>query len=92
MIMVRMTIYEDDDDYGDDGGGFYVEQGRKKKFIDKKESSTFHVVHRSQQDKANEGEGEASEFVLIPSGVSYDIVSPIFIAYRTCFIRRFCVF
>lgn len=46
-------------------------QGRKKKFIDKKESSTFHVVHRSQQDKANEGEEEASEFVLIPSGVSY---------------------
>jgi len=45
-------------------------QGRKKKFIDKKESSTFHVVHRSQQDKANEGEEEASEFVLIPSGVS----------------------
>lgn len=44
-------------------------QGRKKKFIDKKESSTFHVVHRSQQDKANEGEEEASEFVLIPSGV-----------------------
>lgn len=45
-------------------------QGRKKKFIDKKESSTFHVVHRSQQDKAKEGEGDASEFVLIPSGVS----------------------
>eukprot|EP00752_Nemacystus_decipiens_P007303 g6534.t1 len=42
--------------------------GRKKKFIDKKESSTFHVVHRSQQDRANEGEEEASEFVLIPSG------------------------
>ncbi|CAM9889532.1 unnamed protein product, partial [Laminaria digitata] len=41
-------------------------------FIDKKESSTFHVVHRSQQDKANEGEGEASEFVLIPSGPSRD--------------------
>eukprot|EP00903_Cladosiphon_okamuranus_P008978 g8589.t1 len=46
--------------------------GRKKKFIDKKESSTFHVVHRSQQDKANEGEEEASEFVLIPSGPSRD--------------------
>lgn len=44
-------------------------QGRKKKFIDKKESSTFHVVHRSQQDKANEGEEEPSEFVLIPSAV-----------------------
>lgn len=46
-------------------------QGRKKKFIDKKESTIFHVVHRSQQDKANEGEEEASEFVLIPSGVSH---------------------
>ncbi|CAM9712398.1 unnamed protein product [Choristocarpus tenellus] len=42
-------------------------QGRKKKFIDKKESSTFHVVHRSQQDKTNEGESKASEYVLIPS-------------------------
>lgn len=51
-----------------------TQQGRKKKFIDKKESSTFHVVHRSQQDKANEGEGEASEFVLIPSGVSFRTV------------------
>lgn len=47
----------------------WVSQGRKKKFIDKKESSTFHVVHRSQQDKAQEGEDGASEFVLIPSGV-----------------------
>ncbi|CAM9550127.1 unnamed protein product, partial [Hapterophycus canaliculatus] len=47
-------------------------QGRKKKFIEKKQSSTFHVVHRSQQDEANEGEGEASEFVLIPSGPSRD--------------------
>ncbi|CBN77126.1 conserved unknown protein [Ectocarpus siliculosus] len=46
--------------------------GRKKKFIDKKESTTFHVVHRSQQDKANEGEEEASEFVLIPSGPPRD--------------------
>ncbi|CAB1102572.1 unnamed protein product [Ectocarpus sp. CCAP 1310/34] len=46
--------------------------GRKKKFIDKKESTTFHVVHRSQQDKANEGEEEASEFVLIPSAPSRD--------------------
>lgn len=45
-------------------------QGKKKKFIEKKESSTFHVVHRSQQDKAQAGEGEASEFVLIPSVVS----------------------
>lgn len=44
-------------------------QGRTKKFIDKKEASTFHVVHRSQQDKAKEGEEAASEFVLIPSGV-----------------------
>lgn len=44
-------------------------QGRKKKFIDKKESSTFHVVHRSQQDKAAEGEEAPSEYVLIPSAV-----------------------
>lgn len=49
---------------------FLSVQGRKKKFIDKKESSTFHVVHRSQQDKAAVVEEGASEFVLIPSGVS----------------------
>lgn len=50
-------------------------QGRKKKFIDKKDSSTFHVVHRSQQDKAKEGEEDASAFVLIPSVVRASLPS-----------------
>lgn len=47
----------------------FVLQGRKKKFIENSEASTFHVVHRSQQDKAAEGEEAPSEFVLIPSAV-----------------------
>ncbi|CAN0350043.1 unnamed protein product, partial [Discosporangium mesarthrocarpum] len=32
----------------------------------------FHVVHRSQQDKAVEGDSKASDFVLVPSAPRKD--------------------
>jgi protein LTV1 len=42
----------------------------KKKFIEKGEATHFQLVHRSQQDKAAEGDDDASAFVLVPAGAS----------------------
>lgn len=43
----------------------------KKKFIDKNNSQKFHLLHRSARDAAHLGEGNPSEFVLVPSEVSF---------------------
>ena len=40
--------------------------GKKKSFIDKKNSSTYHLLYRSQRDVAEEGE-ENGGVVLWPS-------------------------
>lgn len=39
----------------------------KKKFIDKKNSQTFHLLHRSHTDAAYAKEGVPSELVLVPA-------------------------
>ena len=45
--------------------------GKKKPFVDKKKSSTYHVLHRSQRDVSqhlfHEGDTDAAGFILWPS-------------------------